>query len=602
VVGTLGFEWALAEQWKPAKLADTLELRSGGAWIAYPAKLPKLDLDFRHLSPVSFGDVQWQAGRPSAQAPLTPTIPLLNAPLQVTLLGDDLRFGLTYSAGELRLPIPGVTIEDAAVSVFYSTLTGFGAEGSLDFALPRLGSGRLTVGATSRRGFEAQGAFSFDPGLFDRSEIQVWYREGAFGAAGEIGIDSPERVRGIRSAALRVRIDAQGFAAEGEVQPAIPGVQQAGLQVTYGEATGLCIGGTLELAPNPALHSGSVAVTVRRPAEGGDDARWVVQARGRAVPAIPGLASELQVTYDDGAFDARFAGAFERGMLRGTIEAGASNRTLDASGLPTGPAAPPGAPLVVYGSGSATVRLAPWLQGTAGVRVHPDGHLSLAGEIGIPNALTIFERRSVDKRLFGVSARIPIVPGIVAEFGGNLSAQAGLGPGLLEQCRIGIQYDPEREADTTVTGDARLRVPADAGLRLAARAGIGLGIPGVSATGGLELGAALGVAGAAEAAVHIEWRPGSGLAIDAEASVHAEPRFRFDVSGYVTVEALFFTVYDERFELAAFEAGSGLRFGVRFPIRYREGEPFSVSLDDVQFEVPPVDPMQAVRDVIAQIA
>jgi hypothetical protein len=90
--------------------------------------------------------------------------------------------------------------------------------------------------------------------------------------------------------------------------------------------------------------------------------------------------------------------------------------------------------------------------------------------------------------------------------------------------------------------------------------------------------------------VHVDWTPRQGLSIDAEAAFHAEPKFKFDVSGYVAVTALGFSVYDNRWELAAYELGSNLRFGVRFPVHYREGEPFSVSLDDVQFEVPEVDP------------
>lgn len=98
-----------------------------------------------------------------------------------------------------------------------------------------------------------------------------------------------------------------------------------------------------------------------------------------------------------------------------------------------------------------------------------------------------------------------------------------------------MQYNLAHEEDTRVTGDAHLNIPADAGLRLAARAGIGLGITGASATGGPELGGALGLG------------------------------------------------------LAAREMGADLALGVRFPVRYREGEPFAVSADDLVFEVPDID-------------
>ncbi|WP_018988790.1 hypothetical protein [Aromatoleum toluclasticum] len=196
-----------------------------------------------------------------------------------------------------------------------------------------------------------------------------------------------------------------------------------------------------------------------------------------------------------------------------------------------------------------------------------------------------------------MSTQIPIIPGVVAEVGGNLSANASIGPGALDQLRVGIEYNPSHEENTHVTGDAHLNVPAEAGLRLAARAGVGLGITGASATGGLEIGGTLGISGAAEASVHIDWMPSQGLAIDAEAALHAQPSFRFDVSGYVAVTVLGASLYDERFELAAYELGSGLEFGVRFPVTYREGEPFDVSLDDLEFEVPDVDPVAMVRQL-----
>ena len=373
----------------------------------------------------------------------------------------------------------------------------------------------------------------------------MWYRDEQFGAAGDLAITSPNKIRGIHAASLHIDYQAGRFNASGSVDPDIPGVQQAGLRVEYSEAEGLLIGGNLRLSANPAIRSGSIDVTVRKLED-----TWRVAATGTAQPAIPGLNSDLAVSYDDGAFNAAFRGTFQRGMLSGTVEAGATNRTLDGSGQPTGPAAPD-APIIVYGSGSATLQIAPWLQGTAGIRFAPNGEVTVSGEIGLPASLQIFPRREIRRTLFDMATQIPIVPGIVAEVGGNLSAQAG----------------------------------------------IGLGITGASATGGLELGGTLGIAGAAEAGVHIDWMPARGLQVDAEGYLHAEPRFRFDVSGYVSVRALGFSVYDNRWELAACELGSNLRLGVRFPIHYRQGQPFDVSLDDVQFEVPDIDPMQLVRDL-----
>jgi hypothetical protein len=327
-----------------------------------------------------------------------------------------------------------------------------------------------------------------------------------------------------------------------------------------------------------------------------------VSATGKAQPAIPGIESDLTVSYDDGAFTAEFSGAFKRGLIDGTISAGATNRTIGADGKPSGPPAAPDAPLTVYGAGSATIKIAPWLQGKAGIRLDPNGEVTLSGEIGLPGSVEIFPQKKIDKSLLNVAAQVPLFPGIVAEIGGALSASASNGPGSLDQLRLGIEYNPAHEENTHVTGDVHLKVPAQAGLRLAARAGIGLGITGASATGGLEIGGTLGIEGAAEAGVHIDWSPKTGLDIKAKVSVSAQPSFTFDVSGYVSVKALGFSIYDQRWQLAAFKYGSDMTFGIALPVHYHEGEPFNISLDDVQFQVPDINPGATVRGLIGQIA
>ena len=133
------------------------------------------------------------------------------------------------------------------------------------------------------------------------------------------------------------------------------------------------------------------------------------------------------------------------------------------------------------------------------------------------------------------------------------------------------------------------------------RGGIGVGIPIVSATAGLEVSGQLGIQGAIGAAVNVDWTPRTGLEINANAEVFAEPTLRLSVDAYVEVTAdLLLTeidLYSERWNLAGIEYGSGLRFGINFPFHYREGEPFDISLDDVQFTVPNIN----ARDVISSV-
>lgn len=48
-------------------------------------------------------------------------------------------------------------------------------------------------------------------------------------------------------------------------------------------------------------------------------------------------------------------------------------------------------------------------------------------------------------------------------------------------------------------------------------------------------GGSLGIDGAAEAGVHVALDTAPGLTIVAEVALNAEPKFKFDVSGYVAV-------------------------------------------------------------------
>lgn len=560
-----------------------------------------LKLELPGASPVTFREVDLDdRGAVAASGTLNPTLPLLGGlSLDLNVSNDQVWLSKTFDGPELQFPGP--------VQVMASTLTlsagtgGLKVEGDVDYEITKLGKGRISglgaFGAGSGASFGIKGSFELDKSVFDgEARIEAGYENEAFWAKGHLSI-ADGKVKGIQSASIDAAFEKGAFTATGTVVPKIPAVESASLSIAYSEAAGLKFSGDLGFKNNPLISGGKLHIEAAQP-PGGEG--FKVKGNGSATPNIPGIKSELTADYDDGALNANFSGAYAKGMLSGQISVGVTNRSVDEQGN-LGALADPNAPLVVYGSGSATLRIAPWLQGTAGIKFSPTGEVTVSGDIGLPGDLQLFARQEINKSLFSLSTQIPIVPGIVAEVGGNLSAKAGIGPGVLDQLRIHVDYNPAHEENTHVTGDAHLNVPADAGLRLAARAGIGLGITGASATGGIELGGSLGIDGAAEAGVHVDWMPSQGLRIDANAAFHAEPKFKFDVSGYVAVTALGFSVYDQRWQLAAYELGSNMRFGVNFPVHYVEGQPFSVSMSDVEFEVPDVDPGALIGQLGAQI-
>jgi hypothetical protein len=413
-------------------------------------------------------------------------------------------------------------------------------------------------------------------------------------------ITIPEgKVPGIRTATIDVDYaEASGFSARGNATLNVPGVESGTIEITHNEEEGFVIGGSFNLSQGRGIRGGQISARVQ---ERPDGTGYAVTAHGEAQPDIPGINSNLIVDYNDGAFTAEVSADYSRGMLSGQIHAGVTNRTVNDDGT-LAETASENNELVVFGDGELTIQIAPWLQGTAGVRFAPNGEITVIGRIGLPDELEIFARREINRSIFSIAVQAPIFPGIVAEVGGGLSATAGIGPGVIDQLTLQIEYNPAHEEDTHITGDAHLNIPANAGLRLSVRAGIGLGITGASATGGLDIGGTLGIEGAAEAGVHVDWTPATGLDISAVLGVHAQPSFTFDIGGYVSVRALGFEVYDNRWEFASYTFGSDYRFGIRLPIHYREGEPFDISTDDIEFEVPDIDTNQLLRGLIERIA
>ncbi|GAA6145680.1 eCIS core domain-containing protein [Thalassolituus maritimus] len=577
--------------WKIVKIPG---IEYGGA-IDPPRGWVRNKLRAKGFSPVELTEEGLQGGIGLvAGGKIHCDIPILQGTeIGLNILGEDVEVDAIIPLENIKLPSP-IAISHSSLRVFVGS-RGLGAEGKIGLEVDKLGTGEFSASMSTDQKFQAEGKLTLDTSFFDRAEIDMWYRDGEVGGSGTVGIDSPNKIKGIRAANLTMEYNEGDFSATGTVDPDIPGIQQAGLTVDYTEEDGLTIGGDLQLTANPAIRSGSIHVEVNKQGE-----EWKVSGEGTAQPAIPGIDSELTVGYEDGGFIAEFSGGFERGMLSGNVTVGVSNRAVGEDGKPSGDPLP-GGELLVYGSGSATIQIAPWLQGTAGVKFDPNGEVTVSGEIGIPDELEIFARKEINKSIFNVAVQVPIIPGIVAEVGGGLSAIAGIGPGVIDELKIGIEYNPAREQDTKVTGDAHLKVPADAGLRLSVRAGIGLGITGASATGGLDIGGTLGISGAAEAGVHMDWTPATGLDLTADLEIHAQPSFTFDIGGYVSVKVFGWSIYDDRFEFASYTFGSDYRFGIKLPVHYKEGEPFDISTDDIEFTIPDISTNDLLKGLISRI-
>jgi hypothetical protein len=286
-------------------------------------------------------------------------------------------------------------------------------------------------------------------------------------------------------------------------------------------------------------------------------------------------------------------------------------------GVAAGGAAGGGAPgdnLTVYGQGSVTIRFTPWLEGTAGIKISPDGKMEVTGKVALPDSVEVLPQKEIEKKLLSVGVDIPIFGvavagqriGIFLNISGNLTARATVGPGTLEGVSAEVTFDPEDDSKTRVTGSARFVVPAEAGLKLGISGAIGAGIPVVSAKAGLEISGELGVKGEASASANVEWTPQTGLNIAADVAVKASPKFTFAITGFVDVTAdLWITeieLYSERWNLASMEFGSGLTVGAKLPVKVENGELKDITADDIQFTVPDISPVDIAKGLIDKIA
>jgi hypothetical protein len=523
------------------------------------------------------------------------------------LFGNDLTFSKTFAGPELQVPKP-FEVKESTLTVSAGT-RGAKVEGRADFAVENLGEGFLQASASSRGEFALGGGFDFDSELFQPAHIEAEYKDSKLTASGRIGV-GPGKVKGVKSASLTVTYseEEKRLHAIGDAELEIPGVKKGQLEVEYIEGQSLTIGGGFDISNEmPGVRGGRVDAKLEK-----GDGGWKLAASGNAQPDIPGFDTQLSASYDDGVFDLSARAAYGRGKASGTVQVGVTNRAVnEETGLPSGDG---GSNLTLYGGGSVTLRLTPWLEATAGLRLLPDGSMEVKGKVALPSALQLFPEKKYEKNIFRIGLDIPIVGvavagqriGIFATISGGLDLSAGIGPGELKELSLEVTYNPEHEEDTRVHGEAEVQVPAHAGLRLSVRGGLGAGIPVVSATAALEVGGALGLEGLARAGVQIDWTPDKGLVLEADGEVKVEPKFVFDVTGMVLVEAdlLIDTIelYSKRWQLASFEWGPGLSFGIRFPVRYAEGESFDINWDQVEFDVPDIDAGQVLGGLIDRIA
>ena len=553
------------------------------------------NLRVKGLSPVEIDFAEMLPTGIVARGRIIPTVKIIEGlEIDFSIEGDKIELSKTFSAGDFKSIPPPFKVSDASLTIFGGS-KGIGIRGNIDFEISKVGKGQITGSGSSSGLFELEGKFEFDKKIFDKASVEMKYSHQSGGedkweVKGNIQI--PEgKVSGIKKADITVGYDGTTLIANGEADFNIPGIEHGKLGVTY-DGEQMLIEGEADLK-HKAIKSGKVTAKVKKIGD-----VYSVALTGSARPNIPGIDTELAVTYEDGMINITGTVAYTKGRLSGSATIGVTNQTVGADGRPSGGY---GKNLTIYGGGTLTLRITDWLQGTANVTFKQDGSVEVVGKIGIPSAVNLFPKKEIKKDVFKPpTIEIPLfaIPvgsrsiGLVATIGGGAEAYASIGPGQLAEAAVEVKYNPAEEENMSVTGEALFRVPAEAGLRLYVRAGVGLSIGIARIAGGIELSGALGIEGAVEAGVKVNWTPTQGFVLDAQASLSVQPKFKFDVNAYLeAVLDLWVTEFRKEWKhnLLAFEYGPAMRFGVKFPIHYEENKPFDIALKDVQFEVPNIN-------------
>jgi hypothetical protein len=614
-IGQLSGNWVLPAGFTPQNAPCTFNLNSASQYSAYVVPTATLAVENAALSPVQFNDISVDGNSIAAQGQLTPSIPLLGTtPIEVIWANGEMEFGKTFTASDLNFSLPGMTIDEASLGVFFSR-SGFRAEGGLDFTLNQLGRGSLSAGVDSRGRFSAEGSIQVDSTVFDQANLRLWYREGQFGGSGTLAITQPGRIRGVNGASVNVTVEGSHINARGDLQPAIPGVQNAALTADYQAERGLTVAGDLVLQDLPGIRQGNVHAQLAQ-----DAGCWKMSASGTAIPNLPGVDSEITVSYEDGAFDGQISVDYARGIFSGNVSVGLTNRAVSSDGELEGGAAEGDAAtatdtLKLYGAGSVTARLTEWLQGGVGVKVRPSGDMLISGHIGLPEPLTVFDQYPSPERARRELFRMPTVSvpliglavggntvGLALTINGRVNGYAHIGPGRLTQTEIRIEdYNPAEPDSLHITGDAQFNLPGVAGVEASLDAGVSLGAAIIRATAGINVAAAAEVRADISPAVNLDWTPAAGLHLHADLSASLNPQLRFSLNGYAEVVAdafvTSFTLWRKDWNLAERSVGSSLALGLNVPVDYYSDERGVVfDPEQVSFQVPELN-----ADTFAQL-
>lgn len=441
---------------------------------------PQAQFNYQGLSPGRITRASLDAqGRLNWRGEITPSVPFLPRPLNVTYENESLRVTTELNASRLRSPIPGFTITGGSIGL--TLAPSLSASGELTFVLGNrsrpIATGTLSANADAN-GFTALGRLEARiPGV-DNAGAEIRYRDGAL--TGQVVVESSQiRLPYVERGRLQIDIDQAGFRPSGELQLLLPrnlgnatlGFHREGGAFIFTGAGRLRVPGLREVDIRARYDGTTLTATASN-----IGFTW------------RGLDGTVSVTYTartggEGRITGTGALQVSRGNVTGRIEV-----TLHDSGRFSGRGTV-NYPFSIRGQ---------QIQATAGIIVDEQQNVRVEGALRFPQPIELFRRFGDDRRLFYIQRNIPIPGvsigpvGIVAVIEGGISVHYFFGPGQLRQVEITAAFNPlAPNPDPTIAFHGELHIPANAGITGTIGGGLGVDVGLGSVTGTLTVSASL---------------------------------------------------------------------------------------------------------------
>ena len=552
------------------------------------------------LSPIQLNKVDITSRGILAEGKVLPTMPIISkADVDIIIDGRNVRLRKLFELGEINIPRP-FEIRSASLEVFYGN-KGIGATGEIDFAIEKVGSGRISATASTKGGFELEGEFNFEKGIFDESHIKVRYEKKEGGEPGKFSftghaVKTPKKGHPIKKAQVDIKYENGILDAIGTVDAELPGIKQGIIHVIADPNNVALFADFIIDDKIPGVKGGTLHFAFET---NGDDFKIMATANIQTkFSGIPDVA--LAGSYDSaGIFLFQGKAKLSKGKFSGTIEFGVTNQEVDAEGKLTGKK---GNKIIAFGTGEVEMQINKWLKGKIGAKITPDAKVILFGAL-VPAKLIPINEKPFEKdisigefslpkfTLFG----IPHIAEVYVTASGGINFYASIGPLYLKDAYLSFKdLDIDEPEKAVISGGGSLDIPAKAGVRLWAKIQAGVGILVIDVSLNLTGSLAIEVSGNIGIRAAFDYSVNDGFKMkDLTAYLKAKTELIAKLTGGVSVDLDLWiktiNLYSKDWDLGEKRFPLGLDLDLNFPLGVDKDNNIQPELDKVKYAEPKFD-------------